>query len=170
MRKFFILILFVAGAYSANAQLKVGPQIGVPVGENSDFYSLVWGADAYYMFGDPDAFLNFGAATGFFNFVGDDVDILGTTTEIDNAQFLPVAGAVRLVILSTLSAGADIGYGIGLNDGNDGGFYWRLNAGLDLGNTIELNAFYYGITADGADGGNSTLGTVGLNLLFEFGR
>ncbi len=169
MKKLLTILLMSFVFASAQAQFKVGPQVALPAGDASDFYSFVWGVDAYYMFGNADRFLNFGPATGFINFIGDEVDIVGTPTEIDNAQFIPVAGALRFVILSTLTAGADVGYGIGLNEGNDGGFYWRANAGIDLGNVIELNAFYYSISVSSTGDSNFNYGAFGLNLLFEIG-
>ena len=169
MKKIFLLAVMLTMFASANAQFKIGPHLALPAGDASDLYNLVWGADAYYMFGNPDAFVNLGVASGFLNFVGDEFESGGQTFEVDNAQFIPIAAAGRIVILSTLSAGADVGYGLGLNDGNDGGFYWRLNAGIDLGNVIELNAFYYNISVDGGGDSNANFGAFGLNLLFELG-
>ena len=161
MKKLLVLAVMLTMFATAQAQFKVGPHIAFPVGTAADIYTLVWGADAYYMFGNPDAFVNLGVASGFLNFVGDEFESGGQTFDFDNAQFIPVAAAGRIVILSTLSAGADVGYGLGLNSDIDGGFYWRLNAGIDLGNVIELNAFYYSIDSD--------WNAFGLNLLFEFG-
>ena len=169
MKKLFLLVALVCTLGTAQAQFKIGPHLAFPTGDASDFYNLVWGGDIYYMFGKPDSFINLGAASGFLNFVGDEIDIAGTPTEIDNAQFLPIAAAARIVFFSTLSAGADVGFGVGLNGGNDGGFYWRLNAGLDLGNVIEVNAFYYAISVDATDSGSFNYGAFGLNLLLEIG-
>lgn len=157
-----MIVILVAGVSAAQAQFKVGPHLALPTGSAGDLYTLVWGADAYYMFANPNSFLNLGIASGYLNFVGDEQDTQFGPVEIDNAGFIPIAAAGRVVLFSTIAAGADVGYGIGLDSDIDGGFYWRLNAGIDLGNVIELNAFYYSIDSD--------WNAVGLNLLFEFGR
>lgn len=164
MKKLVFLLMLaalLAVPKSAFSQFKFGPQAGVPTGDASDYYSFVLGLDAYYMFGNnPDAFLKFGAASGFTNFFGDDID--GSNESIDDAQFIPVAGVARITILDTITFGPDIGYGIGINSGNDGGFYWRLVAGLDLGNVLELHAYYQNTIVD-----SFNYGAVGAGLLIE---
>ena len=162
MKKLIIVIMLVAGVSVAQAQLKVGPHLALPTGNASDLYTLVWGADAYYMFANPNSFLNLGVASGYLNFVGDEQDTQVGKIKIDNAGFIPVAAAGRVVLFSTVAAGADVGYGIGVTGDSDGGFYYRLNAGFDIANVVELNAFYYSIDSD--------WNAVGINLLFEFGR
>jgi hypothetical protein len=63
-----------------------------------------------------------------------------------------------------LTFGADIGYGIGINDENDGGAYGRAVLGLDLGNIIEVNAFYHLVKIKkGMD-----FASVGLGVLVVF--
>ena len=140
--KNLLLVLFVMlFAAHVQAQLKVGVNAGIPVGDVSDFYSFAAGADVYYMFGESkDALIKFGGTAGFINYFGEEIDGGG---EIEDTQFIPVAAVGRITVLSTLLVGLDIGYGIGINDGNDGGVYGRVVAGLDLGNTVELNAFYH---------------------------
>jgi len=157
----FLLALFVCGNV-ANAQFKVGVNAGFPVGDAADYYNLSAGLDLYYMFGkSKDALLKFGVGSGFLNYFGDDIDGGGS---IDDAQFIPIAIAARITFLSTLTFGGDVGYGIGINDGNDGGVYGKAVLGLDLGNTIEVNAFYHLVKiVKGMD-----FATTGLGVLFVF--
>jgi len=155
-----MIAVLVSGVLTAQAQFKIGPHLALPAGDAADIYSFVWGADAYYMFGNPDAFVNLGVASGYLNFVGDEFESGGQNFEVDDAGFIPLAAAGRIVILSTLTAGADVGYGLGVSSDIDGGFYWRINAGIDLANRLELNAFYYSIDSD--------WNAFGINLLFEF--
>jgi len=163
MKKGLVFIMLLCFVFTAKAQFKIGVNGGVPVGDYSDFYKFNVGVDAYYMFRDPDKFFNLGAAAGFINYFGDEVDVLGTTVEYDNAQFIPVAAAARFTLFSLLTFGPDIGYGIGLNEGMDGGFYWRSVLGLDFGNRLEIDTFYQSISVDG-----TTLGSIGAGLLIEF--
>jgi hypothetical protein len=162
MKKAFFILLLTLAVSEAQAQLKIGLNAAVPVGDASDYYSFAAGADVYYMFGkSKDALLKFGGTAGFINYFGDEIDGLG---EVDDAQFIPVAIVGRITFLSTLLFGADLGYGIGINDGNDGGAYGRVVFGLDLGNTIELNAFYHLVKVqNGVD-----FGATGLAILIVF--
>jgi hypothetical protein len=149
---------------SMNAQtFKVGASIGIPVADAADISTFVLGVDAYYYFTNVDAVVELGATAGFRNFFGDDIEILNQTIEIDDGQFLPLAAAARLKLFGILSGGADLGYALGINDGNDGGFYFRPVVGIDIADTIELNASYENISNDGVN-----LGNLNIGVLFEF--
>ncbi len=175
MKKLALFSFLFFAAISLQAQLKIGGFVGAPLGETSDYFKITVGADVYYMFGNnPDAFVKFGGATGFIDYIGDDRELdygieplyknipMGSGSKYDDAQFIPVAAAARINILGTLTAGADLGYAIGLSD-YDGGFYGKAIVGIDIFNRLELNAFYHGIVLD-----ETTLGTLGAGLLFEF--
>ncbi|MEJ2004774.1 MAG: hypothetical protein P8X57_07390, partial [Cyclobacteriaceae bacterium] len=120
MKKLLIIATLVAGAYSAQAQLKVGPHLSFPTGNANDVFSLVWGGDVYYMFASPNSFLNIGGASGYLNFVGDDVDNV-QGVKYDNTGIIPLAVAGRATLFSTLTAGADVGFGLALDNDFDGG-------------------------------------------------
>ncbi len=164
MKKSIIVIVLLLTTHLAFSQLKVGINAGIPVGDVGEFYSFSLGADVYYMFGDQDAFLEFGATAGFLNYFGKEVDIVGQSTDIDNAQFIPLAGAARFTLFGFLRFGPDVGYAIALSDTYDGGFYYRAVLGIDLGDRVELNTFYHSISQEG-----SNIGSVGAGLLIEFG-
>ena len=82
---------------------------------------------------------------------------------VDDQQYLTLAAAARLKLFGIVSGGADIGYAIGINDGNDGGFYFRPVVGIDIADTIELNVSYENISNDGVNWGNLNVG-----VLFDF--
>lgn len=151
--------LFIIVSSSVKAQFKIGAHLGVPSGDVSDYYTTALGADVYYMFGtDPNGFLKLGVASGFMNYFGDEVG-----NESYNAQFIPVAGSVRVQLLKILTVGPDIGYGFGISDGMDDGFYWKGVIGVNLFDFLEVDAYFHGITID-----ESSFGSVGLGVLFEF--
>lgn len=163
MKRIFLTLTAVLFAMSMQAQLKIGATGGVPTGDPADFYTFDFGADIYYYFlGADDELLNIGATAGYQHFVGDDITIGNITETFPAAQFLPLAGAARINLLKLLEFGPDIGYALGLNDGNDGGFYWRFSAGLDFG-TFELNAFFYNVSIETAN-----QGSLGIGLLYDF--
>jgi hypothetical protein len=163
MKKNLLIIVFLVFGFAAQAQFKLGINAGVPVGDVSDFYSFSAGADAYYMFGDPDKFFKVGATAGFINYFGKEADILGQTVKFDNTQFIPVGAAVRFTIFKFLTFGPDLGYGIGLDNEIDGGFYWRSVLGLDFANRLELNTFYHSVSVK-----ESSFGSIGVGILLEF--
>ncbi len=164
MRSSILTLVFLVCGIAANAQFKVGGNLGLPAGDISDYYKVSAGLDLYYMFGkSKDALLKFGATSGFLYYADD----VGGGGDFKDASFIPIAGAARITFLSTLTFGPDIGYAIGLdeisiNDGTDSGFYWRAVLGIDLGNIIELNAFYHSISA------GTTFSSVGGGILFVF--
>jgi hypothetical protein len=161
---FFAAAIAVFSVTAMQAQtFKLGATLGLPMADASDISTFVLGVDAYYYFTDVDAFIEIGATAGFRNFFGDDIEILGQTVEVDDGQFLPLAVAGRVKLFGLLSGGLDIGYALGINDGNDGGFYVRPVVGFDIADTIELVASYESITNDGVTWGNLNVG-----VLFEF--
>jgi len=153
----FVTAIAVLSLTSMNAQtFKVGATAGVAVSDAGDVADWALGVDAYYYFTDIDAPIEFGATAGFRNFfMSEDV--------FDDGQFLPVAAAARLKLFGIVSGGADLGYAVGINDGNDGGFYYRPVVGIDIADTIELNVSFESISNDGVTWGNLNAG-----ILFEF--
>lgn len=164
MKKLLLIpVLALFFLTNLNAQtFKIGASLGLPAADAADLTSFVLGVDTYYYFTNIDAPIEIGATAGFRNFFGDEIVVLGQTVDFEDAQFLPLAAAARLKILGILSGGADLGYAIGISDGLDGGLYFRPVVGIDIADTIELNASYEGI-ADAATWGNFNVG-----ILLEF--
>src|SRR5210317_994558 len=165
MKKLLLVaVIALFSMTSMNAQtFKVGASLGIPAADAADISTFVLGVDTYYYFTNIDAPIEFGLTAGLRNFFGDEIEVLGQSVEIDDGQFLPLAAAARLKLFGLLSGGFDLGYAVGINDGNDGGFYIKPVVGLDIADTIELNASYESITNDGVTWGNFNIG-----VLFEF--
>ena len=168
MKKLLVILVLLGSINLSQGQgvFKIGANVGLPAGDASDISSFVLGADAYYYFSDPDAMFNIGATVGFRNFFGKEEEFAGITYEVDDLQFLPLAAAGRFTILSTLYAGADVGYALGLTDGLDGGFYVRPVVGIDIANAIEVFLAYDHISVDN-DLGSASLGNLNAGILFE---
>ena len=157
MKTFYIAICFFVASFSAEAQIdrtnfRAGVNAGLVVGDFSEAYSLTLGVDIYQHWGVSKE-LDLGIATGFSNAFGEkeSSSVGGVTvqTEFDNAQFIPVAGSLRIYPTSGFKIGADVGYAIGLNEGNDGGFYYRPSMGVDVsGGSTEINVSYFAVNGD----------------------
>lgn len=150
----------VVCAITANAQISLGATFGLPTGDAGDLTTFALGVDANYMF-DSESEVAFGVATGFLTYFGDEVTILGNTVDLDNANFIPIAGAVRYDLSDKFGLGADVGYAIGANDGNDGGFYYRPMVVYAVGENTSINLSYSSVSNNGA-----TLSNIGLGIMF----
>src|SRR5690606_6084297 len=95
--------------------------------------------DAAYLVAVADSF-QVGPAVGYQHYFAKEQN--GFTP--DDLQFIPLAGAARFD-LDGLFFGADLGYAIGIDDGNEGGFYYRPKVGYDLG-SVALILSYTGIS------------------------
>ena len=123
MKKLFLLAaIAVFGLSSVNAQsgFNVGLNIGLPIGDAGDVSSASVGFDANYLF-EVSEQLNVGPALGFTNSFGKSIDAIITSIDLDDVQFLPVAAAGRFLPNENMYVGADLGYAVGIDDGNDGG-------------------------------------------------
>ncbi|AVR46726.1 hypothetical protein C7S20_16445 [Christiangramia fulva] len=156
MKKFIVLVALILCATTSGFSqgFKAGLNLGIPVGDASDFSNLQFGADVAYLFAVADSF-SVGPMLGYSNFFPEDSD------NFDNIQFLPIAASGRLGVGDAFFLGADLGYAVGIDDGNDGGFYYRPQVGYDFG-LIGLIASYSGVSRNGGS-------ISSVNLGIEFG-
>jgi hypothetical protein len=158
----FIAFVAVIGLGSANAQkgvLNGGLNVGLPVGNADDISNFVLGAELNYMFPVAEG-VTLGPSVQYSHFFGEEYEFLGNTIEASDVSFLPVSGAVRFNITQDFVAGANLGYAIGLNDGNEGGFYYRPMLGYKIADNTQLNISYAGISNDGSDFSNIAIGIM----------
>ena len=159
MKKLVLCIaLAIFGFANVNAQgFKLGANVGIPVGDASDVSSFTIGVDVNYLWEASEAF-DAGIAVGFTNnFLKSEWDDYG----FSDVQFLPIAAAGRFSVSEGFKIGADLGYAIGIDDGNDGGFYYRPMAGFDVSENIEINLSYSGVSVDGG-----TWSVISLGIMF----
>lgn len=159
------LAVFSMSLVNAQEGLKVGANVGIPVGDASDFTTFGFGVDAYYFFEVGSGFL-LGGTAGYHHYLGDDFEEFGFTIEVDDFQFVPVGAAARFYLMDELYLGANIGYAIGINDGNDGGFHYRPMVGYDLGG-FGLNLSYSAVSVDD-DFDDFTFSSILLGVDFSF--
>ncbi|WP_299679373.1 hypothetical protein [uncultured Tenacibaculum sp.] len=137
MKKILCIIAFVAFAFNGLAQdgkLRLGANIGFTTGGNNS--DLVIGADLDYLFNAENKRFQIGAASGLF-----------VVTDF-NGIVLPLAFAGRFDATDKINLGVDAGYGIGINNANNG-FYFRPIFEYKLSSNIALRASYTGIGGGG---------------------
>ncbi len=164
MKKILFFAAFaVFGLLSVNAQgnLNAGVNVGLITGDFSDGYSLNIALDLSYLWEVSDH-VDAGLATGYSHSLGKDVNGF----DIDDVSFLPIAAAGRFDISDKFSVGADLGYAVGINEGNDGGFYYAPRAQYGVSETIDVVLAYRGVSIDA---GPVTLGFNTITLGVEFG-
>ncbi|WP_026777842.1 outer membrane beta-barrel protein [Polaribacter sp. Hel_I_88] len=162
MKKVILVFALVLSSLAANAQLSVSVNAGLPVSDVEEFSSFALSGDVGYSFA-TESNLMLGVSVGFLNYFGKDYEVLGTTFEAESTQFLPVAGSLMFRLTDSLSAGSKLGYAFGINDGNDGGFYYKPMLSYAVGNETSLSLFYEGVSNDGINANNVGLGfTFGL--------
>ncbi|MEM9000101.1 MAG: hypothetical protein AAGB24_07535 [Bacteroidota bacterium] len=181
MKSIIATVIFLCTGISLQAQVdrtnfRAGVNAGAVVGDFSDGYSFSIGLDLVYHWGISKAF-DVGLATGFTNAFGEsgtfsgnvvgfdtelEGDLVNIETEFEDAQFLPVAASVRYYPTYHFKFGGDVGYAIGINDGNEGGIYYRPVVGYNITGNTELHVSYTAIEDD------STFETLVLGVLFLF--
>ena len=143
--------IFAFATVSAQGQFKAGVFGGLPIGDAGDLSTFTLGVDVSYLFEMSEDF-DLGPAIGFSNSFLDD-DFVG-----DDIQFLPIAAAGRYSVSDKFTLGADLGYAVGVNEGNDGGFYYSPRVQYGVSDAIDIVLAYRGVSADGGSFDVITLG------------
>lgn len=162
MKKLVLITMFAACSLGVTAQegFRAGINLAFPVGDAGEVSGFSLGIDALYHWAVTEDF-NAGIATGFTNAFGKNIDSGIGSVEISDVQFLPIAASGRYNASDAFRVGIDLGYAIGISDGNDGGLYYRPIAGIAVTEQTEVNLSYTGISLDGA-----TWSTIALGVLF----
>lgn len=155
MKKIVLTVAAVFAFGFANAQeggFKIGAHVGLPMGDIEDFSSVNLGVDLAYTWKVADGF-DAGIVTGYTSYLGKD--------GADAVGFIPLAATGQFAISDSWFLGADLGYGIGASDGNDGGFLYQPKLGYQT-EKMEVYAGYKGISVDGG-----TFSSINLGVNFK---
>ncbi|CAM1373769.1 outer membrane beta-barrel protein [Tenacibaculum xiamenense] len=155
---FIIAVMLGVSIQAQEGEFNVGVNAGLPIGDTNNVYSFTLGAEANYLFNVADNF-KAGPSVAFVNFFGKDIN---DNQGFGDIQFLPIAAAARYQASDKFTVGADIGYGVGINTGNDGGFYYRPLVSYEVADNIAVQGSYNGISADGG-----SVNSIGLGILFK---
>jgi hypothetical protein len=156
MKKLVLIITVFAFVFNANAQdgFRIGANVGIPLGDFSDFYSLAATLDVDYDWEVSESFTA-GFATGFANYFGKD--------GMDGFKYLPVAASADVNVSDDVSVGGDVGYAISLENGGGGDFLYRIQIRYQASDDVDVTARWNSISGDGATLSNASLG-VGLRF------
>ncbi|ADV49229.1 hypothetical protein I2486_09775 [Cellulophaga sp. E16_2] len=160
MKNLFLLAAFVCfGTMYSQQGLKFGIQGGLAVNEFADATSVILGADFGHMWAVNET-IDLGVMTGYIHGFAEKYGTEDVLIDLPTIQFLPIAASLRIWGSNSFSFGADIGTALGLNEGNDGGFYYRPQIGFLMGPYTEFNISYTGIQLDDASWNTVTIGIV----------
>ncbi|HFK5584024.1 TPA: hypothetical protein ACGZ92_000196 [Elizabethkingia anophelis] len=157
MKKSLLLGAFALLGFAASAQttgqLKIGANIGIPVGDVSNVSSFTMGLDAAYQWRLAENF-DLGIATGYQHFFG--------KSGWSDGGFIPLAASAQYSIDPKFFIGADLGYGFLTGKGSSGGgFYYQPKVGYQQPDW-ELYLGYKGVSDNGS------ISSVNLGFNFKF--
>lgn len=158
MKKLFLAAFAVFAFASVNAQgdFRAGVNLGLPIGDAGDAYSFNVQLDVAYLFEVSEEF-DAGVTAGYSH------SVLKSEFDGDAAAFIPIAAAGRYAVSEDFTLGADVGYALGVNDGNDGGFYYRPRVSYGISDSMDIVLAYSGVSLDGSTFNTVTLGVdIGL--------
>lgn len=161
MKRSLLVLVFVFATFALQAQRNVdrtnfraGINGGLVIGDFSEAYTFGLGIELSHHWGVSKT-IDIGVASGFFNAFGESIefDTFGSAlaTEFANIQYLPVAASLRVYPGKNVGFkfGGDVGYALGINEGNEGGLYYRPTLGIDLKDgTNEFNVSYMVVSND----------------------
>ncbi|WP_243471824.1 outer membrane beta-barrel protein [Winogradskyella sp. MH6] len=154
MKKLFLAAFAVFAFASVNAQeFKVGLNAGIPVGDADTAYSFNIQLDVAALWEVSDAF-DAGVTAGYSN-----TSLKSEYKDFgDSAGFIPIAATGRYAVSDDFTLGADLGYALGVNEGNDGGFYYRPRASYSVSEPLDVVLAFSNVSADGFTFSALTLG------------
>lgn len=160
MKKVFLLsviLVFCMGTVNSQGGLNGSINAGIPVGDAGDFASFSLLLDLDYLFEVSEAF-QVGPGVGF------STSFLKSDFDGDNISFLPITANGRFVVSENITVGADLGYGVGINEGNEGGFYFAPKVQHKISDKVAAVAAYRSISENGGSFNMITFGIL-INLI-----
>lgn len=157
MKKLLLVAVITAFGFTTSAQnFGAGLSVGLPIGDAGDLATFNVTADVNYMWDISDTF-DAGVSVGFSHNSGDEINGI----EFDDVQFLPIAARGAYSLSEVFTIGADLGYAVGINDGNDGGLLFAPRLGYGISDSTDIVLSYNNVSRDG-----NTWSTINLGVNF----
>lgn len=168
MKKNILLILMFISSIHFYGQegFKVGIQAGLPFNDFNEALSVVVGVDASYMYPLSSVF-DLGPSVGIIHGFAETFQSNVVREDLESIQFVPFSVGLRLWTSNEFSFGGNAGWALGLNEGNEGGLYYRPMITYLMSSNVEVNFSYTGIEVENATWSTLTLGIV-YNLQPQF--
>lgn len=178
MKKLMMLAILSLWAYDSNAQVRLGANIGLPIGKSSkNVADFSFGVDVAYVFEVSDVF-SAGFTGGYTHFIAEKYSYnmpyyynygyvsgvsYGPTIEGGGGfGVIPVAATAKVNLSDMFFFGADAGYAFSTEKNGKGSFYYQPKLGVEFGQ-IDLFLSYKGYYRD-----NLNLGTLNLGAYYNF--
>lgn len=142
-----LIFMFMGIVMSGQEGFKLGIQVGLPINDFNNEVSLALGMNAGYMFALGEV-LDLGVDVSYIHGIKETFSDSGLPDNLNDVQFAPLAASIRIWPSNSFSFGIDAGYALGINDGNDGGVYYRPLLGFLMGPMTEVNISYTGINLE----------------------
>ncbi len=149
MKKLILVLTcaFLGMGLQAQEGFKLGIHGGLPIDDFNDNVSLMLGFDTGYMYALGEV-VDLGVMTGFIHGFAEKFDSDTIVAGLPNMQFIPMAASIRVWPSNSISLGVDGGYALGINEGNDGGLYYKPILGYLMGPYTEVNFSYTTVDMD----------------------
>ncbi|WP_282056193.1 hypothetical protein [Maribacter luteus] len=157
-----LMFLLLGSGIFAQEGFKLGFHGGLPINDFNDAVTLTLGLDVGYMYAVNET-IDVGISTGFIHGFAESFSSEAIEADFPDVQFLPLAAAVRIWTSNSFSFGVEGGYAVGINDGNDGGLFYRPIIGYLMGPSTEVNFSYSTVELDGP-----IWNTLNLGVLYTF--
>jgi len=152
------MMIYAVGIF-AQEGFKVGIQAGLPFNDFNEALSVVVGADASYMYPLGEV-VDVGPAIGYIHGFAETFQSNIVRADLEDIQFLPLSAGLRIWTSNYFSFGGNVGYALGISDGNDGGLYYRPTIAYLMSSSVEINFSYTNIDVNEATWSTLTLGIV----------
>ncbi len=151
--------------HDAKGYLQVGAQVGLPLGQEKDFYSLTFGAEVSYLFNVSESF-NAGIGVGYTHFSPKEFTVGSTTFKGDGIGYIPIVGLAQYDVSKKINLNVNFGYALSTKSDVDGG----LNYGVDIKFKI-APALWIGPEINIINLGESrSFNSIGIGVLKSFTR
>ena len=150
MKKFVLIACFALLGFSLQAQneIRPGAHFGLPIGDAGDFSSFAIAVELGYLFEISEE-VQVGPKLGYSHSFGKTIDTGFGEVKVEDIQFLPIAASGHYNFTDQFWFGLDLGYAVGISDGNDGGFYYSPQFAYGVTQQIDIVLAYRGISVDG---------------------
>nr|WP_299173703.1 hypothetical protein [uncultured Allomuricauda sp.] len=156
---FSFLITFGIFTTYSQGRFQAGGHLGLPVGDAGDLATFAIALDLAYIL-EIDDNISAGPTLGYSHSFGEEISVGGFNVSVEDVQFLPIGGRAQFNITDQFIGRAELGYAVGINDGNDGGFYWSPQAGYSVSETVDILLAYRSVVLNGGSWDVVSLGAA----------
>ncbi len=151
MKKLFlfsILSIFAIDGIQAQSNLEAAVEVGIVIGDASDYTSLSVGAALAYLFDVSDDF-KVGPQVGYTNYFGKDFTVGDMTIKADDFGVIPILAKVHYNLTDQIGVDAGAGYAVYTEEGGGGEFTWRVGGSYEFANAWRVAPGYNSIAGEG---------------------